>query len=193
MSKIIVLASSSPRRQEILRNLGVNFEIARSNYKEILDHAKSPYELASYTALQKCKSIPKTYKTNNIVVGADTIVVYKGVLEKPADPQEAFQMLKTLSNNVHEVVTGIGIMDYGRGIYVSDYEVTRVYFRKLNNKEIHKYISTGEPMDKAGAYGIQGKASLFIKRIEGDYFNVVGLPVYKLGLMLKKYFNYSIL
>lgn len=192
MTKII-LASGSPRRKELLKNLGITFNVVNSEFEEVLSDNMHPYKLAADLALQKAESVANNNYTDAIIIAADTIVIHKGVLGKPHNDDDAYEMLKALSNNVHEVVTGIAIMDCKSNKSITDYEVTKVYFREISDEEIYRYIATGEPMDKAGAYGIQGKASLFVKKIDGDYFNVVGLPIYKLGRLLQQEFNYYLL
>lgn len=192
MSRIL-LASNSPRRKEILENLGLQFHVVSSEIDEILKKNVHPYKLASNLALQKAENVASNNYTDGLIIAADTIVIHDNVLGKPQNQQDAYEMLKKLSDDAHEVVTGVAIIDCKRNKKITDYEVTKVYFREISDEEIYKYIATGEPMDKAGAYGIQGKASLFIKKIDGDYFNVVGLPIYKLGKLMQEHFNYNLL
>ncbi|SES75032.1 septum formation protein [Natronincola peptidivorans] len=192
MSKII-LASGSPRRKEILTSLGIKFDIITSNTKEKFEEDESPYKVACDLALEKAKDVSQKINENAIIIAADTLVFQDNILGKPQNNSDAFKMLKSLSGNQHEVVTGVTLFDVLSKKEITDFEVTKVFFRELDDDEIEKYIATGEPMDKAGGYGIQGKASLFIEKIDGDYFNVVGLPIYKLGSMLKKHFNISLL
>ena len=131
---------------------------------------------------------------DSVVISADTIVWLDGMmLGKPSDRAEAKKMLEKLSGKTHEVYTGVCVTDSENGKSVSDYEVTKVKFRKLDSDEIDRYINTGEPMDKAGAYGIQGKGCLLVEAIEGDYLNVVGLPAVKLSRILKEEFNINII
>ncbi|SDK58394.1 Maf family protein [Natronincola ferrireducens] len=189
----IVLASNSPRRKEILENLGVQFQIITSDIEEKLNQDMDPYHLATELAYQKAKNVADKINDKVIVIGADTVVVNNQILGKPQDQLEAFRMLKQLSGNQHEVVTGLALIDCHTKKEIRDYEITKVCFRQLEDIEINQYIATGEPMDKAGGYGIQGKASLFVRKIDGDYYNVVGLPIYKLGEMLNHYFNIHLL
>lgn len=191
--KQIVLASGSPRRREILEGLGVEFEVMSSDIEEIVDEKLSPPEIAKQLAYQKAKDISNKIKGDCVVIGADTIVEYNKVLGKPQSIEEAYDMLKLLSGQVHRVITGFAIIDSRAQRELIDYECTNVYFDNLSDEQIRKYIATGEPMDKAGAYGIQGRASLFVSKIEGDYFNVVGLPIFKLGVVLRNYFDISLL
>lgn len=193
MSKNIILASNSPRRKELLRNLGIEFSVVSSEFDEKLDDSMHPYELACHLALEKAKDVARKGYDNAIIIAADTLVIHNKILGKPKSLNEAYIMLKSLSGNVHEVVTGVALLDEYNNIQITDYEMTKVYFRKISDEEINRYISTGESMDKAGAYGIQGKASLFIEKIDGDFFNVMGLPIYKLGKMMQQHFNYDLL
>ncbi|AKL95089.1 septum formation protein Maf [Clostridium aceticum] len=189
----LILASNSPRRKEILENLGLKFSIITSDIEEKVNYNIEPYRVACNLAYQKAKSVSENITDPAIVIGADTIVILDKILGKPQNSEEAYGMLRSLSGRTHEVVTGIAIIDCYHQQQVTDYEVTKVHFREINDEEIKKYVETGEPMDKAGAYGIQGKASLFVKKIEGDYYNVVGLPVFKLGKIMHRYFNMSFL
>lgn len=176
----IILASSSPRRMELLKNLGVEFDIIPSNYEEIMVN-KQPEELVCYLAKNKALEVSNRVKSDNIVLAADTMVFIGNIaLGKPHTNNAAYAMLKNLSGKVHEVITGICLINKSINKTYLDYEVTKVFFRELSEEEILNYIETKEPLDKAGAYGIQGLGGLFVKRIEGCYFNVVGLPIYKL-------------
>ena len=192
MTKFI-LASNSPRRQEIFRKLNIEFEVITSDIEEIIDNNIPPYRLACDLAYQKASSIITHIQGDAIIIAADTIVYNNGVFGKPHNHQAAYEMIKSLSGKTHEVITGLAIIDTNTNKEVKEYEITKVHFRKIEDEEIYKYIATGEPMDKAGGYGIQGKASLFIRKIDGDYYNVVGLPVYKLGEILKNKFDISLL
>lgn len=193
MDKRLVLASASPRRKEILENLGLDFEVITSNAEEKVDSDIPPYMVVQQLAMLKGTDV--ALKTENaLVISADTIVYLDGeILGKPGEIQNARQMLKKLSGKEHEVYTGICITDSGAGKSVSDYELTKVKFRDLNDEEIENYINTGEPMDKAGGYGIQGKGCLLVEKINGDYLNVVGLPATKLSKILKEEFNFNII
>ncbi|MBU5677699.1 septum formation inhibitor Maf [Alkaliphilus sp. MSJ-5] len=191
--KQIVLASTSPRRKEILEGLGVEFKVVGSNIEEKVNENLSPPEIAKQLAYLKAKDISNKINGDYVVIGADTIVEYNKILGKPRNIEEAYSMLKLLSGQVHRVITGFAVIDCLTQKEFIDYECTNVYFNHLTDNQIQKYISTGEPMDKAGAYGIQGKASLFVSKIEGDYFNVVGLPIFKLGVVLHNHFDISLL
>ena len=172
---MLLLASKSPRRREILASAGIAFQVRFGReVEEVLRAGERPLEYVCRLAREKAEAV----QTNGdqIVLGADTIVVAGDmVLEKPTDAADAARMLRILSGRDHEVITGICLLN--SGAEVVDAETTRVHFASLTDEEIADYVQSGEPMDKAGAYGIQGLASKFIDRIEGDYFNVVGLPV----------------
>lgn len=183
MSKII-LASSSPRRMEILKSLGIDFEIMPSNFEEkIID--LHPENLVCEFSKNKAIDVSQRVDNNKIIIAADTLV-YKDdkVLGKPKTKDEACKMLEYLSGNSHFVVTGVCIIDTFNSKIYQDFQKTKVYFKKLSKNEILSYVNTGEPMDKAGAYGIQGLGSIFVEKIEGCYFNVVGLPINMLYNML---------
>lgn len=188
-----ILASNSPRRKDLLENLGVCFDIKASNIDETILASANPYHVASQLAYEKAKDIATDIVDEAIIIAADTIVVADKILGKPIDNGDAYQMLKSLSGTSHQVVTGIAIIQKPTNKAIVDYSVTKVFFRDLTDLEIEKYIASGEPMDKAGAYGIQGKAALFVEKIEGDYFNVVGMPLYKLEELLNQHFEISLL
>lgn len=169
---MIVLASKSPRRQEILGRFFENFEVFPSKADESSE--LPPREHAIEVACRKAWEVYR--KTGGVVIGADTIVVLDGkILGKPRDEKEAKEMLRSLSGRVHRVITGYCIVKDGKE--VKGAVETEVEFYELSDEDIAWYVATGEPMDKAGAYGIQGKGGLFVKRIKGDYYNVVGLPI----------------
>lgn len=191
--KQIVLASASPRRRELLEGLGIPFEVMSSDIEEKINTELSAPEIAKELAYQKARDISNKLDGDYIVIGADTIVEYNRILGKPKDADEAYQMLKLLSGQIHRVITGFAVIDCRTKKEMVDFEVTNVYFNHLSDEEISRYIETKEPMDKAGAYGIQGKASLFVSKIEGDYFNVVGLPIFKLGVALRNHFDINLL
>lgn len=179
----LILASSSPRRKELLELLGIPFQVRASDVEETYQDGLQPHEIVMELARIKSKAIADTYK-NSIVIGADTIVVSEGsVLGKPRDKAEAISMLMQLSGKVHQVYTGVALAKDGRTHLF--YEKTNVEFWPLDTNDIEQYVLTGEPFDKAGSYGIQGYGSLLVKRIEGDYFTVVGLPVSRLNRELK--------
>ncbi len=178
---MFILASQSPRRREILERFFEDFKIVPSNTNESVI-AENPREKAIEVARKKAWEVYN--RTGGTVLGADTIVVLENkVLGKPKNEEEAEKMLKLLSGKVHEVITGYCIIHEGKEI--TGFEATKVKFRELSEEEIKWYVSTGEPLDKAGAYAIQGKAAIFIEWIHGDFYNVVGLPI-KVVLELKK-------
>ncbi|MDD4988980.1 MAG: Maf family protein [Candidatus Pacebacteria bacterium] len=183
--KKIVLASSSPRRKELFSKLGVPFEVVPSDFNEVLDPKISPRELAMKLALGKARAV--TYKfPDAIIIGADTIVAdEEGVLGKPKTPEEAGAMLRRLSGKTHSVFTGFTVMDSKTKKTVSDVCESKVTFKTLDPAEIEKYIVTGEPLEMAGAYAIQSGAKDLIEKYEGDYNNIVGLPLMLLRHALK--------
>lgn len=182
----IVLASGSPRRRELMEMLDVkDLVIIPAKGEEKPPEGVGPGELVMALASAKAREVAAARAAGDTVIGADTIVWVDGrVLGKPHSEQEAGQMLRLLSGNVHEVYTGVCLIKGGEES--CQFDVTRVRFRPLSEREIAAYIKTGEPMDKAGAYGAQGKAALFVQSIEGDFFNVMGLPLCMLGEMLKQ-------
>jgi septum formation protein len=170
---MLVLASQSPRRAELLRQAGISFEVRVANIDENRMPGESPADYVRRLALAKARAVARDGET---VLGADTVVVAGGaVLGKPADAAEARRMLELLSGRAHQVLTGIAIVRDGQTI--ADCASTSVWFSPLRPEEIDAYVASGEPMDKAGGYAIQGLACRFVERIEGCYFNVVGLPV----------------
>jgi septum formation protein len=185
----LFLASQSPRRREILADLGVRFATRPSRYEE------NPLDVAGLPPLQQAARLALLKATNAIdglesglVVGADTIVVSGDhILGKPRDRHDAVRMLHTLSGIGHQVVTGLAVIDAATGRALEHAEVTTVFFRNLAEHDIDRYVSTPEPYDKAGAYAIQGRASLFVERIEGCYFNVVGFPVVAFARLLEQF------
>lgn len=202
MKKRIILGSASPRRRELLEQIGLEFEIVVSDARE---HYKStrPEEIVRELALMKAEHVAKeverrekeraeqasipgldtgeAHLRNVVILGADTIVVRDGqILGKPSDEEAAFSMLKSLQGRMHQVYTGVAVLDFdGSGSLrtISHAEETKVYVHEMTDEEIRRYIAVGESMDKAGAYGVQGRFAAYIDRIEGDYYNVVGLPV----------------
>ena len=194
--KKIILGSASPRRRELLSQIGVSFEVRTSGREEIY-HSVIPEEIVRELALMKAENVAgdltdeqNEAPKDTIVIGADTIVVLDGkILGKPVDEKDAADMIGALQGRSHEVYTGVAILDYdSQGEKnVSVHAVgTKVYVNPMDEAEISTYIDTGEPMDKAGAYGIQGRFAAYIDRIEGDYYNVVGLPVSYVYQALKR-------
>ncbi len=183
----IVLASASPRRQELLKNAGIEFAVKPANIPETRQEGEAPQVFAERMAKEKARAVwPVTQDEDEYVLGADTIVAVDDlVLGKPEDEQDAARMLRLLSGRKHQVITGVCLV----GINFEDVrsETTTVHFSALSDDDIRDYIATGEPMDKAGAYAIQGMASRWISKIEGDYSNVVGLPVVLVLQMLREH------
>ncbi len=179
----LVLASASPRRKELLGLFHIPFEIRVADIDETMDPQKPPFD--EVARVSRLKAAATDRASGDVVVAADTIVVCEGqVLGKPRSEAEAVQMLRLLSGRDHQVMTGVTVLVDDRTQSVT--EVTDIHFRDLSDKEIKAYVATGEPMDKAGAYGIQGGAALFCTRMVGDYYNVMGLPVCRLGLVLRE-------
>jgi nucleoside triphosphate pyrophosphatase len=193
---MLVLASASPRRQELLRNAGIAFVVQSTNIPEVPQPGEAPRAFAERMAREKALAVFRL-RPNDFVLGADTIVVVDGeILGKPRDSTDAVRMLRLLSGRTHLVVTGVCLVgpqlskdDRRQGIGFEDIrsETTLVTLDLLGDDDIHSYVSTGEPTDKAGAYAIQGRASRWVSRIEGDYFNVVGLPVSLVYKMLREH------
>jgi len=180
----IVLASQSPRRRELMARITTDFEVKVSEVDEILPEGTAPEDTAAYLAELKASAVAAECH-DKTVIGADTVVILDGeVLGKPHDPADAERMLRALSGKTHTVITGCCIISHGQRSTFS--EETKVVFYPLSDKDIAEYIATGEPFDKAGAYGIQGYGSLLVRGIEGDFFNVVGFPVGRLNIELKR-------
>ena len=179
----LILASQSPRRKELLGLFHIPFTVKVADIDETMDPARSPAEEVARVSRAKAEAVKRC--DTDVVIAADTIVVLRGkVLGKPADAQQAFQMLRSLSGCDHQVMTGITVLQGDR--VLTHTEITDVHFRELTDSEIRAYVATGEPMDKAGAYGIQGGAALFAEKLAGDYYNVMGLPVCRLWQMLQQ-------
>ena len=180
---MVILASSSPRRKELLKRIISNFEIKVSNIDESINRPQNVSEIPYELACRKAKEIAKDYY-NDIVIGSDTIVAINNeVLEKPIDEKDAYRMLKLLNNNTHEVISGIAILYQDKEIrYI---EKSFVTFNNLTDKEILDYIATKDPLDKAGAYGIQNEYINLVKEFSGEYENIVGLPLIRLEKELK--------
>ena len=179
----LILASQSPRRRELLGLLGIPFEIRVPNADETMDPTGEPAQQVALVSRRKAEATPRDEYA--VVVAADTIVVCDGkILGKPKDPEDAARMLRLLSGRTHQVMTGLTVLYQDK--VCSHTEVTQVTFRELSDSEILGYVRSGEPMDKAGAYGIQGGAALFAQGICGDYYNVVGLPVCRLVQVLQE-------
>jgi len=178
----IILASGSPRRRELLKSLGIEFEVYKPDVDEHALDDESPSELCARLSSLKAEAGAEKFP-DSLIIAADTIVVIDSmILGKPKDRHDAFRMLKRLQGRQHEVITGITVCM--KKSFITRTEHTRVKFRSLSDDEIRAYVSTGECDDKAGAYAVQGYGSLLVERIDGDYFNVVGLPLCKLGTTL---------
>ena len=178
----LILASQSPRRQELLRLFGLPFTVCVADIDETMDPNKPACD--EVARVSRCKALAVPREQEDVVIAADTIVVCQGkVLGKPRSEQQAYEMLSLLSGRDHQVMTGVTVL---RGEKEEVFtEITDLHFRHLSHREIENYIRTGEPMDKAGSYGIQGGAALFCEKMSGDYYNVMGLPVCRLGQVLK--------
>ena len=179
----LILASQSPRRRELLGLFACPFTVRVADIDETMDETKPAYDEVARVSRQKAEAVDR--QADDVVIAADTIVVLGSqVLGKPHSPQEARQMLHSLSGRDHQVMTGMTVLRGDTAITVT--EVTHIHFRELTDGEIDAYVQSGEPMDKAGAYGIQGGAALFVEKMVGDYYNVMGLPVCALWKILRE-------
>ena len=180
----LILGSQSPRRRELLGLFKIPFTVRVADIDETMDAGKAPFDEVARVSRLKALAVDRA--PGDVVIAADTIVVCEGkVLGKPRDEEDAFRMLSLLSGRDHEVMTGMTLLQDDE--IVTHTEVTKIHFRKLHPGEIRAYIATGEPMDKAGAYGIQGGAALFCTDMVGDYYNVMGLPVCALTIILRTF------
>jgi septum formation protein len=183
----IILASASPRRKELLEKIGLKFEVEPSNYAEDMHSKLNPDELARAISLGKARAVASKHK-NAIVIAADTFIVFRGkIMGKPNTEAKARKMLMTLKGKSHSVITGFTIMDTEENKVLTKSVETVIHIKKLTPKEIDAYVKSKEPLDKAGAYAIQGLGSVIVERIEGDYFNVMGLPLSALAESLKEF------
>ena len=179
----LILASQSPRRRELLSLFGVPFDVRVADIDETMDPQLRPAEAVAQISRKKAMAVPR--EQDDVLIAADTIVVVGDrILGKPHSYEEAVEMLKLLSGRDHQVMTGVTVVRGDRAETFT--EITDLHFRELTEKEIHAYVATGEPMDKAGSYGIQGGAALFCSHMVGDYYNVMGLPVCRLGETLRR-------
>ena len=179
---MLVLASSSPRRSELLKRMGFEFTAEPVGVNETFLHGTPPMQIVEQLSARKARAAAKLHPQDTIIA-ADTLVVLKGrILGKPKDAEMAKAMLKLLSGSVHQVYTGYTVISGKQ--FICGHECTSVEFYTLSQKEIDSYVATGEPLDKGGAYGIQGKGALFVKRINGDFYNVIGLPIAKINRIL---------
>ena len=185
--KTIILASASPRRKELLEKIGLTFKVEPSNYEEQVHSGLEPHEFAQKIALEKARTVASKHK-DGIVIAADTFIVFGGqILGKPHTKNEARKMLETINGKSHSVITGFSIIDTSKNKTLSKSVETKIYIRKLTPAEIDAYVKSEEPLDKAGAYAIQGLGAVFVEKIEGDYFNVIGLPLSALTEALKEF------
>jgi len=181
----IILASTSPRRKELLSRTGLIFETQESGYEEEMHLDLSPEKLAEHLSFHKAKPVSES-NPDAIVIAADTFIVFNGkYLGKPKTEEEARDMLKSLSGKSQEIITGVTIMNKDKS--ASFISKATVYMKDFSNETIERYIKTGEPMDKAGAYAVQGKGAVLIEKMEGDFFGAVGLPIGKLAEELKQF------
>lgn len=186
----IILASASPRRKALMDVLGINYKVIKSDCEEIIDKKLTVPQTVMSLSLQKATDVSNKVSDNAIIIGADTVVSYNGlVLGKPKNEDDAADMLKMLSGKTHSVFTGYTILRTTDNKIKTDYEESLVTFKNITDDEILNYIKTKEPYDKAGAYSIQGIASSFVTKLDGDYNNVVGLPIYSLSRYLYNTFN----
>ena len=185
--KAIILASASPRRKELLEQIGLSFTVEPSNYQENIRFDLEPHDLARALSLEKARLVARNHR-NALVIAADTFIAFEGkILGKPRTETQAKEMLETMSGKPHSVITGFTIIDADSNKTVSRSVETRVHLRKLGSDEIDAYVRSKEPLDKAGAYAIQGLGSVIVERIEGDYSNVIGLPLSALAESLKEF------
>ncbi|MCI9061621.1 MULTISPECIES: Maf family protein [Romboutsia] len=188
----IILASASPRRKEILENASVKFEVMASCIEELTLDGESPCQMVMRLAFEKGMDIASRQKSD-LIISADTIVVIDNtVLGKPENEIEARKMITSLSGRTHQVITGISLINLDNNKKIIDYVISNVKFKNLSEEDINDYIRTKESLDKAGAYGIQGYGALLVDEIQGDYFNIVGLPISRLSDLLKKHFNINL-
>ena len=183
----IVLASVSPRRFELLKMTGIeDFRVIPDDSEEVITPGLSPERTVCEIALKKAVNVSRLCSGDDLIIAADTLVYIDGrPIAKPGGPTEAAAMLRTLSGRMHTVFTGVALLR--GGARVTDAVLTDVYFRELSDSEIAAYVETGEPMDKAGAYAAQGRGAVFIERVDGEFFNVMGLPLCRLSVMLKEF------
>lgn len=188
----IILASASPRRKKILENTNTKFEIIKSEIDEVILDNELPSQVVMRLAFEKSIDIALKHP-DSLVIGADTVVVLNNnILGKPKDSSDAFNMIKQLSGKTHQVITGISLINLNANQKIIDYVVSNVKFKNLSEEDIKDYIQTNESLDKAGAYGIQGFGAMLVEEIQGDYFNIVGLPISRLSDLLKKHFNINL-
>ncbi|HEY9855392.1 MAG TPA: Maf family protein [Stenomitos sp.] len=184
----VVLASGSPRRAELLTQVGIPFIVDPSGADETPEPDWDPVECATRLAARKAMDVANRHPEADVILGADTIVVVDdAIFGKPRDAAHAVEMLQRLSGRAHAVITGWSLVDPKGNRAIAEFTSSRVFFDDLDAETIERYVATGEPMDKAGAYAIQGKAGLFVQAIEGDYANIVGLPIAAVGRALRQF------
>jgi len=185
-AKQIILASKSPRRKQLLEEIKLEFEVHPSEFEE-KNEGQLPEELVIHNAIGKAQDIARHYR-NSLIIGVDTLVVFQNhIIGKPNDREDAKRILRLLSNTTHKVISGMCVMDSDSKKTISAIEETFVTIDRLDEEDIENYVNSGEGEDKAAGYAIQGVGSLFVKKIEGDYFNVVGLPIYRLRQIFKEF------
>ena len=186
MERKIILASGSPRRKQLLEQIGLQFKIRESEYEEDMTALSDPYELCKFLALQKAKDVARHYE-DAIIIGADTFIVFEGeIIGKPKDEKDAEKTLRRLSGKENEAVTGFAIIDTKNNTAINDFGKGIVKFKELTDVEISEYIATGEPLKMAGAYGFMNRAAVLIEEVKGDFYSVIGLPLNKIYIELKK-------
>lgn len=181
----MILASASPRRKEILKNAGFQFTVV-SNPVQETSRKKRIHEQILEIADQKCLAVAGEFPDEYVLAADSVVVLNNKVIGKPQSREDAFSILKALSGKPHTVITAYSLRNMKKKFFLQNFEKTTVYFKKLSDEDIHWYVSTGEPMDKAGAYAAQGKGAMFIEKIEGDFFNVMGFPLARFIEDLKK-------
>ncbi len=188
MKKRLVLASASPRRKDLLESIGLDFEVIPPGIEENIENMPFSYELIEKLALEKALDVSCRIDYPAIIIGSDTVVIADSrVMGKPRDDNDAFNMLKLLSNKTHKVISAIAVYDTETQKTIKSSVTSEVTFRELDDDEIWIYVNSKEPVDKAGAYAIQGKAAIFVKCINGCYSNIVGISVYKTAEILRKF------
>ena len=186
MKRKIVLASRSPRRRDLLKQIGLEFEIRESKYDEDMTAMDDPRKLVKFLALKKGEEVARHYK-DAIIISGDTFVIFNNkFIGKPKNKEEAKKVLKNFSNKTHSIVSGFALIDAKTKKVINDYGEAKVKFRDLSEAEIDNYIATGEPFDMAGSYGLMNRAAVLIKGVEGDFYSVIGLPLNKVYLALKE-------
>ncbi|WZL75042.1 Maf family protein [Clostridiaceae bacterium 35-E11] len=189
----IILASASPRRKEILEKFNIPFEVKLGDIKETIHGGESAEQIAMALAFEKAIAVAQNCNHNDIIIAADTVVAKNEILGKPKNYEDAFRMLKLLQDDIHDVITGVAVVQAHTNNKFVSFDKTKVKIKQLTDNFIKRYIDTGEVWDKAGAYAIQGKGAVLVEWIQGDYFNVVGLPICKLQEILNKHFHIELI